>query len=86
MESAGSRGLTEVSIIGRYEANELPLPRALIGVALEVVVQKVAEKMRRMIETASEPDRPLAQSSNMNFSWRDGGGALRGARSGERLS
>lgn len=42
---------TEVSLTARYEAKELPLPKILVGFALEVVTQKVAEKMRSFIET-----------------------------------
>jgi hypothetical protein len=41
---------TEVSIVGEFEAKKLPLPKILMGFALEVVVQKVAEKMRSYIE------------------------------------
>jgi hypothetical protein len=44
-------GKTEVSIQAKYEASELPLPRILMGFALEVITQKVAEKMRSYIET-----------------------------------
>lgn len=43
---------TEVSLQARYEAAELPLPKVLMGFALEVVTQKVAEKMRTYMETA----------------------------------
>jgi ribosome-associated toxin RatA of RatAB toxin-antitoxin module len=48
-ERLGARA-TEVSFQGRFEANELPMPRFLMGFALEVVVQKVAEKMRTYLE------------------------------------
>ncbi len=41
---------TEVSLISKYQADELPLPRVLMGLALEVITQKVAEKMRHFIE------------------------------------
>jgi hypothetical protein len=41
---------TEVSLVSRYQADELPLPRVLMGFALEVITQKVAEKMRHFIE------------------------------------
>ena len=41
---------TEVSFISDYEAEELPLPKALMGFALEVITQKVAEKMRSFLE------------------------------------
>lgn len=42
---------TEVSLNARYEAKELPLPRILMGFALEVITQKVAERMRAFIES-----------------------------------
>ncbi len=48
-ERLGPRS-TEVSFQGRYEAKELPLPPFLMGFALEVIVQKVAEKMRTYLE------------------------------------
>lgn len=48
-ERLGPR-VTEVSFQGRFEAPELPLPKFLMGFALEVVVQKVAEKMRTYLE------------------------------------
>lgn len=41
---------TEMSMSSEYEASELPLPRVLMGFALEVITQKVAEKMRTFIE------------------------------------
>lgn len=50
-------GKTEVSIIAKYEAKELPIPKVLMGFALEVVTQKVAEKMRTYI--ASQPQTVL---------------------------
>ncbi|RYZ76380.1 MAG: hypothetical protein EOP05_05210, partial [Proteobacteria bacterium] len=37
---------TEVSFTAHYEADELPIPKILMGFALEIVTQKVAEKMR----------------------------------------
>ena len=48
-ERLGARS-TEVSFQGRFEAPELPIPKLLMGFALEVVVQKVAEKMRSYLE------------------------------------
>jgi hypothetical protein len=42
--------LTEVSFQARFEAEELPIPKFLMGFALEVVTQKVAEKMRTYLE------------------------------------
>jgi hypothetical protein len=44
---------TEMSIEAKYLADELPLPKHLVGLALEVVVQKVAEKLRSFIEAQS---------------------------------
>lgn len=41
---------TEISVQARYEAKELPVPKILMGFALEVVTQKVAEKMRGYLE------------------------------------
>ncbi len=43
---------TEVSLRVRHEAREIPIPRILVGFALEVLVQKVAVKMRSHFETA----------------------------------
>lgn len=48
-EKLGPRA-TEVSFTGRFEATELPIPKFLMGFALEVVTQKVAEKMRSYLE------------------------------------
>jgi glucose/arabinose dehydrogenase len=52
---------TEVSLNAKYEAKELPLPKILMGFALEVITKKVAEKMRVFIEAqpaiAAEPAR-----------------------------
>ncbi len=63
--------VSEVSISAKYEADELPLPKALMGFALEVVTQKVAERMRSFIE--AQPIEPnvvlaarLAARSNQN--------------------
>jgi hypothetical protein len=42
--------VTEVSFQGRFEAPELPIPKFLMGFALEVVTQKVAESMRTYLE------------------------------------
>ena len=44
---------TLISLRGNYEAKELPLPKVLMGFALEIITQKVAEKMRTYIETHS---------------------------------
>ena len=41
---------TEVSLDCVYESKVLPLPKALMGFALEVIAQKVAEKMRSHLE------------------------------------
>lgn len=48
---------TEISIQANYEAEELPLPKALVGFALEVVTQKVAEKMRNYLESSKAENR-----------------------------
>ena len=53
---------TEMSIQTRYEAAKLPLPKALMGFALEVVTQQVAQKMRSFIEAGVDPQ-PPAESS-----------------------
>lgn len=44
-------GHTEMSMVSKYEADQLPLPKILMGFALEVITQKVAEKMRTFIES-----------------------------------
>ena len=44
-------GKTEVMLEAEYEAEKLPIPKALMGLALEAVTQKVAEKMRTYIES-----------------------------------
>lgn len=43
---------TEVAVRAVHEARQIPVPKFLMGFALEVVVQKVAEKMRTHFETA----------------------------------
>lgn len=43
--------LTEMSVLMAHEARELPVPKILIGFALEIVSKNVAQKMRRYIET-----------------------------------
>ena len=53
---------TEVSVNAKYEAEELPLPKILMGFALEVITKKVAEKMRAFIESQpalAETPRPV---------------------------
>lgn len=42
---------TEMSMIAVYQSKTLPLPKVLMGFALEVVTQKVAEKLRTFIES-----------------------------------
>lgn len=42
--------MTEVSLRVRHEAREIPIPRILVGFALEVLVQKVAQSMRTYFE------------------------------------
>lgn len=55
---------TEMSMSARYEAEELPLPKSLMGFALEVITQKVAERMRSFIEEQPAQAIELAKSSN----------------------
>lgn len=49
-EKLGARS-AEVSFTGSFEAKEFPIPKIIMGFALEVVTQKVAESMRKYIET-----------------------------------
>lgn len=62
---------TEMSLNAKYEASELPLPRILMGFALEVVTQKVAEKMRAFIEAqpanAAEITKPEVKNDPREF-------------------
>ncbi len=44
-------GKTEISLFANYQSKVLPLPKILMGFALEIITQKVAEKMRTFIET-----------------------------------
>lgn len=46
---------TEVSLRVRHEAREIPIPRMLVGFALEVLVQQVAQAMRTHFESAAAP-------------------------------
>lgn len=48
-------GATEMSIWCLQEAKQLPLPRILLGFALEVIAQRVAGKMRDHLETKALP-------------------------------
>ncbi len=41
---------TEMSLIASYQSKSLPLPKVLMGLALETVTQKIAEKLRAFIE------------------------------------
>lgn len=43
--------VTELSILMAHEARTLPVPKILIGFALEVIAKNVAVKMRRHLET-----------------------------------
>lgn len=43
---------SEVSLRVFLEASEIPIPRILVGIALEILVQRVAIKMRTHLETA----------------------------------
>ncbi len=47
---------TETSIEAIYQAETLPLPKILMGFALETIIQKVAEKMRSFIEHEYQRD------------------------------
>lgn len=63
---------TEISLNARYEAEELPLPKALMGFALEVITQKVAERMRSFIEAqpAHAIEKAKAQGADdKKFQW-----------------
>jgi len=42
----------EVAVEAHYQTKEPPLPKVLMGFALEVVIQKVAEKMRAFAENS----------------------------------
>lgn len=55
---------TEVSFRARLEAREIPIPRVLIGFALEVVIQKVAVKMRTYFEDTSLASKPAKEKLN----------------------
>lgn len=67
--SDGAR--TEMSLESAYESAELPLPKVLMGFALEVITQKVAEKMRTFIE--QQPiavlDQPAPLAKPPAFTW-----------------
>lgn len=56
---------TEISLNARYEAKELPLPKVLMGFALEVITQKVAERMRSFIE--SQPAHAIEKAKSNSF-------------------
>lgn len=43
---------TEMTVLMAHEARELPVPKILIGFALEIVAKNVAQKMRRYLETS----------------------------------
>lgn len=49
---------TEISFRGYYEALHLPLPKILMGLPLEIIGQKAAEKMRSFIEEEYKNDKP----------------------------
>ncbi len=42
--------MTEMTVLMAHEARELPIPKILIGFALEIVAENVAQKMRRFLE------------------------------------
>jgi len=63
---------TEISMSAKYEAKELPLPKALMGFALEVITQKVAERMRSYIEAQPAHAIEKAKAQNVDskkFEW-----------------
>lgn len=43
--------ITELSILMAHEARTLPIPKILIGFALEIIAKNVAFKMRRHLES-----------------------------------
>jgi len=47
--------VTQVALFVDHKSAELPLPRALMGVVLEAIAEKVAQRMRRHIEAAGRP-------------------------------
>ncbi len=54
---------TRMALRARYKAKVLPLPKVLMGFALEVITQKVAEKMRVYIEGAYQAELKKQQKS-----------------------
>jgi uncharacterized membrane protein len=46
------RQQTEISMTSDYRSSNLPLPKVLMGVGLEIVASRVASSMRNFIETA----------------------------------
>jgi hypothetical protein len=54
----------EISLISDYKSDHLPLPKVLMGFTLEVLTQKVAEKMRTFIETEYKAARRSAASQS----------------------
>ena len=55
-------GKCEVSVVATFQTTDPPLPKRVLGFALEVVIQKVAEKMRAYAEHAKAID--LTTSAN----------------------
>lgn len=52
---SGVSKVSEVALRVFHEASEIPIPRILVGFALEILVQRVAVKMRTYFETAVIP-------------------------------
>jgi uncharacterized membrane protein len=69
--SSNDGARTEMSLESAYESEELPLPKVLMGFALEVVTQKVAEKMRTFIERQpiAVLDQPAPLAKPPAFMW-----------------
>ncbi|HRK07175.1 MAG TPA: SRPBCC family protein [Pseudobdellovibrionaceae bacterium] len=50
----GSGEATQVALFVDHVSPELPLPRALMGIVLEAIAEKVAQRMRRHIESVAQ--------------------------------
>lgn len=47
--------VTQIALFVDHRSPEVPLPRALMGVVLEAIAEKVAQRMRRHIEGTTRP-------------------------------
>jgi hypothetical protein len=65
LNSRPYRDKTEMTVLMAHEARELPVPKILIGFALEIVAKNVAQKMRRYLESQTEPSERAAQSKQL---------------------